>query len=73
MVERGVRFINAIHASWDHHSNLDPEPIQRGIVDQPIAALIKDLKQRGLLDSTMVVWDPNSGARPLEKTAAGAK
>ena len=74
MVERGVRFINVIHASWDHHSNLDPElQYNAGAVDQPIAALIKDLKQRGLLDSTMVVWGSNSGARPLEKTAAGAK
>ena len=57
MVERGVRFVNIIHASWDHHSDLDKElAYNTRMVDQPIAALIKDLKQRGLLDHTLVVW-----------------
>ncbi len=66
MVERGVRFINIIHASWDHHSNLDNElTYNAGMADQPIAALIKDLKQRGLLDSTMVVWGGEFGRTPL--------
>jgi len=66
MVERGVRFINIIHASWDHHSNLDNElAYNAGMADQPIAALIKDLKQRGLLDSTMVVWGGEFGRTPL--------
>ena len=45
------------HASWDHHSNLDDElAFNCGMADQPVAALIKDLKQRGLLDSTLVIW-----------------
>jgi uncharacterized protein (DUF1501 family) len=66
MVERGVRFINIIHASWDHHSDLDKElPYNATMADQPIAALITDLKQRGLLDSTMVVWGSEFGRTPL--------
>ncbi len=66
MVERGVRFVNIIHASWDHHSNLDVElPFNAEMADQPIAALIKDLKQRGLLDETLVVWASEFGRTPL--------
>jgi hypothetical protein len=72
MVERGVRFINIIHASWDHHSNLDVElPYNAGMADQPIAALITDLKQRGLLDSTMVVWGSEFGRTPLGENRSG--
>jgi hypothetical protein len=72
MVERGVRFINIIHASWDHHSNLDTElPYNAGMADQPIAALITDLKQRGLLDSTMVVWGSEFGRTPLGENRGG--
>ncbi len=72
MVERGVRFVNIIHASWDHHSNLDVElPYNAGMADQPIAALIKDLKQRGLLDSTMVVWGSEFGRTPLGENRNG--
>jgi hypothetical protein len=74
MVERGVRFINIIHASWDHHSNLDPElKYNAGAVDQPIAALIKDLKERGMLDSTMVVWGSEFGRTPLGENRGGRK
>ena len=66
MVERGVRFINIIYASWDHHSKLDDElRYNAHVVDQPIAALIRDLKQRGLLDSTMVQWTSEFGRTPL--------
>ncbi|MEZ6067751.1 MAG: DUF1501 domain-containing protein [Planctomycetaceae bacterium] len=72
MVERGVRFVNIIHASWDHHSNLDVElPYNAGMADQPIAALIRDLKQRGLLDSTMVVWGSEFGRTPLGENRNG--
>jgi hypothetical protein len=72
MVERGVRFINIIHASWDHHSNLDTElAYNAGMADQPVAALIKDLKQRGLLDSTMVVWGAEFGRTPLGENRNG--
>ena len=66
MVERGVRFINIIYASWDHHSQLDKElKYNAHVVDQPIAALICDLKQRGLLDSTLVQWSSEFGRTPL--------
>ena len=66
LVERGVRFVNIYHASWDHHSNLDPElTFNAKMADQPVAALIKDLKQRGLLDSTLVVWAAEFGRTPL--------
>jgi uncharacterized protein (DUF1501 family) len=72
MVERGVRFINIIHASWDHHSNLDKElTFNAGMADQPVAALIRDLKQRGLLDSTMVVWGAEFGRTPLGENRGG--
>jgi len=66
MVERGVRFVNVFHASWDHHSDLDPElEFSARMCDQPIAALIKDLKQRGLLDETLVVFGAEFGRTPL--------
>ena len=53
----GVRFVNLYHASWDHHCNLDAElAFNCGMADQPVAALLKDLKQRGLLDATLVLW-----------------
>lgn len=72
MVERGVRYINIVHASWDHHSNLDPElAFNATMADQPIAALISDLKQRGLLDSTMVVWGSEFGRTPLGENRGG--
>ncbi len=66
MVERGVRFVNVIHASWDQHSDLDHHITYNATaVDQPIAALILDLKQRGLLDETLVVWGSEFGRTPL--------
>lgn len=66
MVERGVRFINIYHASWDHHSAMDVElPFCAKMADQPLAALIKDLKQRGLLDSTLVIFGAEFGRTPL--------
>lgn len=74
MVERGVRFINIIYASWDHHSNIPKElPYNAGCVDQPIAALIRDLRQRGLLDSTMVVWGSEFGRTPLGENRSGKR
>jgi len=72
MVERGVRFINIYHASWDHHNQLDPQlEYNCHMADQPIAALIKDLKQRGLLDETLVVWGAEFGRTPLGENRAG--
>lgn len=62
MVERGVRFVQLMHRGWDQHGNL-PSQIrgQARDVDQPSAALIRDLKQRGLLDDTLVVWGGEFG------------
>jgi hypothetical protein len=66
LVERGVRFVNLIYASWDHHSKLDEElPYNAAVVDQPVAALLADLKERGLLDETLVVWGSEFGRTPL--------
>jgi hypothetical protein len=74
MVERGVRFVNLYHASWDHHSNLDVElTFNTQMADQPIAALLKDLKQRGLLDTTLVVWGSEFGRTPLGENRVGRK
>ncbi len=62
MVERGVRFVQLFHRGWDQHGNL-PGQIrgQCRDVDQPSAALIKDLKQRGLLEDTLVIWGGEFG------------
>jgi len=66
MVERGVRFVQIMHASWDHHSQLNKGLKKNcGATDQPAAALIKDLKQRGLLDSTLVIWGGEFGRTPM--------
>jgi uncharacterized protein (DUF1501 family) len=62
LAERGVRFIQLYHRDWDAHAHL-PNSIrhQARVTDQPSAALIKDLKQRGLLDDTLVVWGGEFG------------
>jgi hypothetical protein len=74
LVERGVRFVNLYHASWDHHSNLDKELGHNCLMaDQPVAALLKDLKQRGLLDSTLVLWMSEFGRTPLGENRVGYK
>ena len=66
LVERGVRFVSIFHRKWDHHSRIR-EGLQENcqVVDQPIGALIKDLKQRGLLDNTLVVWGTEFGRTPI--------
>jgi hypothetical protein len=62
LAERGVRFIQLYHRGWDQHYNLPSDlRLQCGDVDQPAAALIRDLKQRGLLDDTLVVWGGEFG------------
>ncbi len=74
LVERGVRVVNIIHSSWDHHSRLDPELTHNSLmVDQPIAALLKDLKARGLLEDTLVVWGSEFGRTPLGENRSGFK
>jgi hypothetical protein len=66
MVERGVRFVMLAHASWDDHQELNKK-LKRNcdITDKPTGALIKDLKQRGLLDSTLIVWAGEFGRTPM--------
>ena len=57
LVERGVRFVQLMHAGWDQHNNLNYQlENQCKDTDQPAAALVRDLKQRGLLDDTIVLW-----------------
>jgi uncharacterized protein (DUF1501 family) len=71
MVERGVRFINIYHEGWDAHSDVVGN--HRGncaATDQGTAALIKDLKQRGLLDSTLVIWGGEFGRTPMVESNA---
>ena len=66
MVERGVRFVMLTHGDWDAHKEIDKNHRENcGMVDQPAAALIKDLKQRGLLDSTLVIWSSEFGRTPM--------
>jgi uncharacterized protein (DUF1501 family) len=66
MVERGVRFVMLMHASWDQHTFLNRELKKNcDITDGPTAALIRDLKQRGLLDSTLVLWGGEFGRTPM--------
>lgn len=63
--EAGVRFIELGHGSWDHHRNLESGMTKRcEEIDQPFAALLKDLKQRGLLDDTLIVWGGEFGRLP---------
>ncbi len=66
LVERGVRFVQLYHADWDHHDDIT-KPLDRVCqeVDRPTAALIKDLKQRGLLEKTLVIWSGEFGRTPM--------
>ena len=62
LVERGVRFVQIYHNNWDHHSNVGGRmPSQCKDVDKPTYALINDLKARGLLDSTLIIWGGEFG------------
>jgi len=62
LVERGVRFVQLYHNNWDHHSNVGGRmPSQCKDVDQPCAALIEDLKQRGMFDDTLIIWGGEFG------------
>ncbi len=62
MVERGVRVVQILHRGWDQHGNIAGDlPAQCRDVDQPTAGLLQDLKQRGLLESTLVVWGGEFG------------
>jgi hypothetical protein len=77
LLERGVRFVQVWHGAgqpWDNHNEIEKNHRRlAGQCDQPIAALIKDLKQRGLLDDTLVIWGGEFGRTPtVELTAFGS-
>jgi hypothetical protein len=66
LAERGVRFVQLMHAGWDQHRNLNTQlEIQCRDTDAPAAALVKDLKERGLLDETLVIWGGEFGRTPF--------
>jgi hypothetical protein len=66
LIERGVRFVQLYHTDWDHHADLG-QPLDQVCreVDQPTAALISDLKNRGLLQHTLVIWGGEFGRTPM--------
>ncbi len=71
LAERGVRFVQLYHAGWDHHSNVEGGVrSQCAQTDQACAALIRDLKQRGMLDDTLVVWGGEFGRTPMVEASA---
>ncbi len=74
LVERGVRFVQLYHTDWDHHADLGAplEQVTREI-DRPTAALLRDLKQRGLLDHTLVIWGGEFGRTPMGDARDGSK
>jgi uncharacterized protein (DUF1501 family) len=62
LVERGVRFVQVFAGGWDHHQNLEQNLAKKAAeIDQPAAALLADLKHRGLLDETLVIWGGEFG------------
>ena len=71
LAERGVRFIQLYHAGWDHHSDVEGGlRKQCGDTDRPCAALVQDLKQRGMLDDTLVIWGGEFGRTPMVEASA---
>lgn len=73
LVERGVRFVTVTHHEWDHHGGLPtglPQACRQ--IDQPIAALLRDLKRRGLFDSTLVIGGTEFGRTAISQGGAGA-
>jgi hypothetical protein len=79
LVERGTRFIQLYHWGWDHHGSNTQNDLMSGLprscreTDRAIAALLKDLKRRGLLDSTLVVWGGEFGRTPMNEEYQGSK
>jgi hypothetical protein len=72
LVERGVRFVQLFDSDWDHHNALDNRlRVKTRDVDQPMAALVRDLKQRGLLDETLVIWGGEFGRTPIAQGVDG--
>jgi hypothetical protein len=79
LVERGTRFVQLYHRGWDTHGTNQGESIDGGLprlckeVDKAAAALIKDLKQRGLLDDTIVIWGGEFGRTPMNEARGGSQ
>jgi hypothetical protein len=72
LAERGTRFIQLYHRDWDHHSLLKEElPLRAKEVDRACAALITDLKQRGMFDDTLIVWAGEFGRTPMRQGNKG--
>jgi uncharacterized protein (DUF1501 family) len=72
LVERGVRFVQLSLGGWDHHARINDELKKKcGEIDRPIAALLRDLRQRGLLDETLVVWGGEFGRTPVSENGDG--
>ena len=72
MAEAGVRYIEATHSNWDQHGALKSKlKANCGATDQPLAALLTDLKQRGMLQDTLVIWGGEFGRTPHAKKADG--
>jgi uncharacterized protein (DUF1501 family) len=70
--EAGVRFVEICHPGWDHHTNLHKGLINRcGLADQPTAALLSDLRQRGLLEDTLVLFGSEFGRLPMAQGTDG--
>ena len=74
LVERGVRFVQLYHTDWDHHQDIG-QPLDQVCreIDRPTAALIRDLKRRGLLDHTLVIWGGEFGRTPMGEGRIGNK
>ncbi|WP_436717925.1 DUF1501 domain-containing protein [Roseiconus lacunae] len=73
LAERGVRFIQLYHRGWDHHGGLERYmKICCGLTDRPTWALIQDLKRRGMLDDTLVIWGGEFGRTPMFQGKGGA-
>lgn len=73
LAERGVRFIHLYHRGWDHHGDLEKYmKICSGFTDQATWALVQDLKQRGMLDDTLVIWGGEFGRTPMFQGKGGA-
>ncbi|HWQ32174.1 MAG TPA: DUF1501 domain-containing protein [Blastocatellia bacterium] len=72
LAERGVRFIQLYHRDWDHHTGIPQNiPLKAQEVDRATAALIRDLKQRGMLDDTLIVWGGEFGRTPMSQGGNG--
>ena len=72
LIERGVRVVQVWAGGWDHHSDIqDRLRKSASEIDQPVGAFLTDLKQRGLLDSTLVVWGGEFGRKPTRDRNGG--